>query len=335
MSERSFEGATYKKRTAPGCFPRGPKNRGSRFKKPAPRYDIAKILTAEVDPRTCDFSPGFETEAEIQAETSFRIKSLATWMRASSSGRLLKGRRTADIPVPEVEQLLAKFKSRRVASSFAVPKYMSRFRRGFVGAVLEALDRFPKRNIRLYTVIPRSWRVRGPKLNSVRPKRLLEQFRAQLNRVGISALDGWLIAYLHGEYDFNYDVWQLHLHVLAVGEKAEAIENLRSRALYRPSAHVDRPIFRSPLRHRARQVSYHAAQGYWPSKATVQKSGKSVRTRRRQRIPEPRHAEWLNWFDQQAFTDLVWLHGCKLHDGQIQSEVGNRENGHGEKPHCT
>jgi hypothetical protein len=224
--------------------------------------------------------------------------------------------RIAQLPVRYAERLIRKLKSQKLCPSFADPRFMRLFRRAFIGTVLAGLEGIDNRDIALYTVVPRTWRRSGTELNSITPKMLLEQFRSQLNRRGVAALDGWLIASVRGEYNPTWDYWQLHLHVLTVREKADAIERLRRMPLYRPSALVHRPIIRKTLKDRVWQVSYYLAQSFWPSKWTsADESGKA---RERQRIPDPRHAEWLIWLDQQKFADLIWLHGCEILEGKIQ-----------------
>ena len=201
------------------------------------------------------------------------------------------------------------------------PDFTRQYRRRFCGVVLEAIERIPAETIYLYTVIPASWRVDGPTLHTKDPKKLLRQFRTQLNRAGLSALDGWLIAFVHGDYDKTYDIFQLHLHVLVVGEKVHALQGLRELRIYKPSAHVKRPIVRKRLKAPARQISYYLAQDFWPSKPTVLVRDVPVRVRERKRIPEPRHAEVLMWLDRQRFADLVWLHGCRITGKRLVVQV--------------
>jgi hypothetical protein len=169
-------------------------------------------------------------------------------------------------------QMLAQLRRqtlRRVYPSFASPRFMRQFRLRFCGAVLAMLRTVPDREIRFYTLVPHAWRNAGDQLATVSPKKLLEQFRAQFNRAGGAGHSGVLIAFVHGEYDPRTDAFQLHLHVLTVGGKAKAIEKLRNSPVYQVSKHVHRPIVKRKVRNRARQVSYHVAQGFWPAKPTA------------------------------------------------------------------
>ncbi|MFO1098728.1 MAG: hypothetical protein U1E81_10840 [Xanthobacteraceae bacterium] len=128
-------------------------------------------------------------------------------------------------------------------------------------------------------------------------------------------------SFVHGDYDEAYDVFQLHLHVLVVGEKVRAVEALRKLRIYKPSTYVKRPIVRRRLKDRARQISYYLAQDFWPAKPTVIVRGVPVRVRDRKRIPEPRHAEVLMWLDRRRFADLVWLHGCRIGGRRLVVQV--------------
>ncbi len=121
-----------------------------------------------------------------------------------------------------------------------------------------------------------------------------------------------------------FEVFQLHLHVLAVGEKATACENLRALKAYSPNETVRRPIVRRKCKNRPRQISYHTAQGFWPSKPSILVDSQWKRIRERARIPEPRHAEMLMWLDRQSFTNLIWLHGCTLKKGRLVPNENSR-----------
>jgi hypothetical protein len=295
------------------------------FGRPRARHDLLLILKEEVDSRTGETKPGFPTRARMRSEIRTRIKSLIAWKHSSQKGPI----KPANLPVRRVRRVLRKLRARALVPSFASPRFTRQYRRRFCGVVLEAIERIPAETIYLYTIVPASFRVDGPTLHTTEPKKLLRQFRTQLNRAGLSALDSWLIAFVHGDYDEAYDIFQLHLHVLVVGEKVHAVEKLRDLRIYKPSAHVKRPIVSKRLTDQARQISYHLAQDFWPSKPTIFIKGVPVRVRERRRIPEPRHAEVLLWLDRQRFADLVWLHGCRITGGRLVVQVRNRAEGPG------
>ena len=76
--------------------------------------------------------------------------------------------------------------------------------------------------------------------------------------------------------------------------------------------YVRQPIRVLRLSHPERRVSYHLAQAFWPSKPSYRKDGVWRRHPYRQRIPDPRLAEWLMWIDRQSFSDLLMLRGCRV-----------------------
>ncbi|MFI0847752.1 hypothetical protein [Mesorhizobium sp. IMUNJ 23232] len=144
------------------------------------------------------------------------------------------------------------------------------------------------------------------------PKKLIERLRSQLNRQGLPNLSGWLIAQVHGDYNPVGDHYQIHLHVLSVGNVGIAIEGLRGIAPYRPGE-VKRPILRRAATNLMSRVPYYVAQPFWPMRISLP-GGK--RTSRR-RLPPDRLADWLMWIDEQRFSDLIWLHGCSIQAGKL------------------
>lgn len=278
-----------------------------RIRSPAPQHDLKAVL------------PEFESRIDALAEKSARIQSLRKLLSAKSPETEVV---RAKLPVPEVEQLLTRLRRQRLghlAPSFASPTFTRHYRRRFCGSVLALLDEVPPGLTRLYTIVLPTWRWRGDQLATVAPKKLLAQFRTQLNRAGLADFAGWLIASVHGEYDPSTDTFQLHLHVVVMGDKAKAVERLRDLALYKPQPEgpVRRPILRRRLKNPPWQVSYYLAQGFWPAKWR--------RGRKRRRIPEPRHAEMLMWLDRQKFSDLVWLHDCTLKNGRLVAKTAKRK----------
>jgi hypothetical protein len=213
--------------------------------------------------------------------------------------------------------------------TFASSAYMRRFRLRFVGAVLKLIRDDPAAQISVVTIIPRDWRIPGRALPAVKPKQYLERFRQQLVRAGLKDADGWMIAFLHGVYDPSHDAYELHLHLVVTDGLIPLINKLRALPSYRPSdpaqaGHIRQPIRVQPLANPARRVSYYLAQSFWPSKPSYQKNGVWRRSRRRQRIPDPRLAEWLMWIDRLSFSDLLMLRGCRLGDGSLIAQGAAR-----------
>ena len=290
-----------------------------KVRKPDAAYDLREILTEEIDLTSGKARKPFESRKKARDEDRARIKSLTAWLNLTR--RVMQRRGSTAFRPADARALRTKLN--RQLSLGPAPKtlasltFMRRFRRGFCGVVLRELAAVPEEQIRLYTIVPPSWTFPADQLAAIDPKALLDRFRAQLNRAGLARLSGWLIGFVHGDYDKTDDTFHVHLHALVVGDKAQAIEALRRLPTYRPTASVYHPIRQSKLKNPARQVSYHIAQGSWPSKPTLTIRGQTVRKRQRGRIDEPRHAEYLMWLDRQDFTDLVWLHNCQIRKGRL------------------
>ena len=296
----------------------------SRFKEPQPEFDLRNVLRGSFDPKWGRWLRGFETRRQVRDENRIRRRSLQAWLKSHAGP---EERRKAQIPRGAVQSLATRLRIWKLHSfvqTFASPRYMREFRRGMSAAILRAIDQIPDAELKIFTAVPASGRVKGEDLFAFKPKRFLEQFRTQLNRQGLTDRPGWLIAFLHCEYDPRVDIFQFHIHGLAVGRKIEAVEKLKSLKAFQPDPQtVHRPIKIQPVTDRPRQISY-LAQGYWPSKPTILIDGMIRRTRSRVRIPEPRHAEMLVCLDQRAFGDLFWLHGCELAGGRLQPKYDER-----------
>ena len=199
----------------------------------------------------------------------------------------------------------------RASNTLASARCVREFRRGYIGQVLALLDR--EEDTWLYTIIPEGWIVAGDDLAAVHPKRLLEAFRAQVYRLGVGRLAGWMVVFLHGEYVSSTDTYQPHLHIVGSGQKCLALEEW-GRKQGSTSA-VRYPKRRQRLKDFPRQVSYFGWQGYWPMKRVAH--GAKVGKGRRRRLPAHRLAEWLVWIDQFSASDFLWLHGCTFRRGGI------------------
>lgn len=173
--------------------------------------------------------------------------------------------------------------------------------------------------IRFYTILLSEHLLLTRELHRFHPANLLMPFRAQLYRNGISKLGGWAIFVLHGEHQPG-GCLDPHVHVLAVGEKAQAIERLRHLDQYigGAEARVQVPIAGYPATNVPRQVSYLLQQN-WPLKQETSVLSERYGERGRRRNP-PRldHARYLLWRAGQRGSDLTWMHGIRLQDGFLK-----------------
>lgn len=174
------------------------------------------------------------------------------------------------------------------------------------------------RNPLFVNILPRSasWIVPGDRLCDVDAIKLLEQLRIDLSRKGGVPENGWAFFGLHGEYLEQTDQWHIHVHGLVAGEMIDRCQALRKSKKYRSLREG-----RSPASERGatpveftqeaprdlwRQTAYRF-QSFWPV------GGKE----RRNRIPEPRHSQWLMWMDRYQPSDLCLMIGLRVEKGQL------------------
>lgn len=281
------------------------KFRLSRLQEPEPENDPALILLPDIDPKTGKERCGFECEVKVRREAKRRAKSL----ELNGSNHALE---------------LAEALKRTVAPddfrSFASPIYTGEFRRRFLGEAIR-LVRTHLGEIWFYTLVSGKWRIPADELAYFRATKLLQSLRVQLIKSGdIGMRGGWMITTFHNEYDPTDDTYQPHFHVIACGEKRDALEAMRGLKMFAGGKKkmVYRPIQRDKIIDVPRQVSY-LFKGFWPAKSSSASPPgyQQRRSSRTTRIPEPRHAESLLFLDQQRFSDLIWLHGLAIKDGRL------------------
>ena len=269
--------------------------------------------------------PGFERGVAAEIEDARRVRALARWARRPA----VRSARPASCFTPGEARALARrleasAECGRLDQTFSSAAYMRRYRLRFVGAALRLAAEHPPEDLRLATIVPPDWRLPGPDLPGLQPRRLLERFRQQLVRAGLTYAEGWLIAFVHGDYDPTHDAYQPHLHILATAGLVPVLARVAGLPALRPGdptgpGHVRCPVRIQRLNNPVRQISYHLAQGFWPAKASYVKDGVWRRSRYRGRIRAPRSVEYLMWLDRLDFRDLVLLHGCRIGRGRLRA----------------
>ena len=288
------------------------------FLPPAATDDLCHLLQAGSG------KAGFETRRDARREDSLRSALLRSYARgcrfaASSAVSPILSQQALDLAdrVASNQGLVMK------SPTFASAKWMRRHRRHFCGAVFKAFFFYYWSKTEIFTLVPnRGWLIPRGDLSQIQPRRLLKTFRQQLVRTGLPCKDGWIIANLHGEYSAEADAYQLHVHLLAIGDAISIVDALRQLPMYRPChdksiGSVQRPVVRLHLADPARQISYYLAQAFWPLKPIFMRNGKLHRARRRHRLPPPCLVEFLMWIDRQDFRDLVLLYGCRITGGRL------------------
>lgn len=252
---------------------------------------------------------GFETRQKARVEDALRRKLLS---RAGSD--------PADARRSAASDLASRLKPSRhigeLPDTLASMRTTRHLRRAFCGHVIDTVSADPRTNVRLYTIVSPAWVVAGAKLASFEPKKLLELLRAQLYRRGLSQRSGWIVASVHGDYDERTDTFHPHVHLFAADEVSDCVESLRDCTLYLPGE-VKQPIVGRSPDDLSRSVPYYLFQPFWPRKVTAETG---LRLPGRYRIAPNRLVDWLLWIDRRSFSDLVWMHGCRVVAGKIVAD---------------
>lgn len=180
------------------------------------------------------------------------------------------------------------------------------------------------------TIIPLTWEFKLYEFGLVIPALLIMALRASLYAQGAAAAKGWLICFIHGEYDPVGKVFRLHVHGSVYGEMVQVVDKLRKLPNYQTQRYLRdgslSPVYRrvqigrKPSDNLLRQITYRL-QSYWPSRAIIISDGKRIRARQKQRIDEPYHSQVLLWMDQWDISDLTLMVGLRVtKDGLIQTK---------------
>lgn len=204
----------------------------------------------------------------------------------------------------------------KVPKSLASSTYMRSKRIKVSGALLKLM------RAQAITILPMTWEFTPDELERVRPALLMSALLAALYGQGAAKAKGWLICFLHGEYDPVGKVYRLHVHGYAYGEMVQVVDRLRTLPNYRTQRYLRdgslSPVYRrvqirrKPSDDILRQVTYRL-QSYWPSRAIIiSDDGKRIRARQKQRIAEPYHSQVLLWLDKWKLADLTLMIGLRV-----------------------
>lgn len=256
---------------------------------PRPAFDVAKRMR---DRRMPDgtLKKGFETKERAADEDRLRAEHLT----------LHGGKRGKEL----ANHLLDAIRSETVYPSMASARWFRKFRQRLIGEILAPLDPYSDQEIRFVTLINRKWKFPvGTLRRDVNPMEIMESFRQHLNRAGVTAAEGKLFAWLHGEHDSTANVYRLHVHAIVVGDKIAALDNLKSTkenknrwGYEKVPGDTARPVVFNKIEDRVRQVSY-TFQSWWPSRARYYNHMKDSywKTTDRVRPRDAVHAEILMW----------------------------------------
>lgn len=257
----------------------------------------------------------FETEADSKREDARRATGLAKTIakgildpKEEARARRLQG------------DLEAAAKTGELTPTLACHLYM-RWQRICIAGHLWKQMRIARRHTTA-TIIVRTWEYSPEELLAVNPRKLMKAFRTDLYRAGIKVIDGWLFAYLHGEFDPIAKVFRLHLHLALTKSLVPVIDRLRTKRNYRSTRLLPdgspSPVFRrvwvrrKPLINMPEPVTY-VVQSFWPARPIhIDDQGRRSRLRQKGAIREPFHSRVLLWLDRWKVEDLTLMVGLKV-----------------------
>lgn len=296
---------------------------------PADDYRLDLLLTPDTHPRTGKPRAGFETVVQCHAEDASRALSLRATAQAISAisngirptpanSQVMRLNLDPQAALNLADRLQAGTESGVPPQTLASSLFMRDIRLRVPGALLEFLDNYPGTDIRVVTAIHPSWCFKANQLLLVDARKTTNQFRTHLNRAGITKAPGFLIAFLHGEFEPFSQEFQLHFHGICAGEKLKAFNRLRNKQGYVRTPKIYRPIVINQIQDRPRQLSY-IMQSFWPKKARVPIDGGDFyrRERTKTRIKEPFQSVYLMWLDQWRLSDLCLMNGVHIQGGKM------------------
>lgn len=266
-----------------------------RIAPPAPDYRIRRNRT----PLLGDFETGTQARVEDRRRVQgARRRSVRVLLREEKAKRLIRSIVRS---------------GRRLRRSLASAIYMRNLRQRVSGQIWWLAIRTANLQPRTFTLFPRGWEVPAGKLSSFNPIQRLAALRSLINRCGGTEAGGYLILFIHGEFEPRRRVYQIHVHGLAAGALWRVInEKVRKT----PSVRTIKGAYGRTdfVRHRLRMDGEltdlprpltYLLKSYWPSRAQyLTPEGRLRRHRRATRIPEPYHTEVLLWLDRWRLSDL-------------------------------
>lgn len=264
----------------------------------------------------------FETRADARREEELRRKAL----RKAARGLL---RRASNVQT--ANDLARRLNGRGDHPSMASPVCMREQRIRIIGHLHRLIKMTAGSSERLFDIIPRGWRVRRRDLLRFNVRARLSAFRSALNRERTALRRenarvgrpnnpdaGWLIMFVHGDWDVRAERYQLHVHGVASGEMVEVVRRLGTRRNFK-SAHTGEESAWSRVIVKAQaptDLPYpltYRLKSYWlATPSYVNAEGRVRRSPQQRRLVEPQHTQVLFWMDQWRLQDICLMMGIQV-----------------------
>jgi hypothetical protein len=248
----------------------------------------------------------FELKPEARAENLYRAGGIrmACWSRDVPFDR--------DVALALADRLERSGLGKGKCESMGCKVYMGSQRIRIGGALWQLVDENEGYNT--FTVRPRGWMYTAEELARLDPRKLIDGFRRVLDRQRKGQPLGFLIAALHGEFDEDTELFDVHIHGVAEGSMLDVVDRVRDLPNYRcRKAKGDKKarvvIGRKPLTNLPYPLTY-PFQSSWPKRWRGEIHGVEQRGNTRHRIPEPHHTALLVWLDRWSLADITLLMGA-------------------------
>ena len=287
-----------------------------------PRHNLTDIrLTLDLafwpsNAATDPSGQSFEAVINGHAEDTERTKSTLNVIDAARHLHLFPARAARRL----IKRLESMASGKKTPQSMASSAHMRRVRNRIFSQIWRLASKSAARTT-TFTAIKRGWEFKPEQLGDVVLEKLLNGFLSDLNRRGAGDADGWLIAFIHGEFETPANIYRLHVHGIASGEMIGVVDSLRHGRKYKfksgDSVRFRVRIDRKALTNLPYPLTY-CFKAYWPWKHVIIGANGKRRTRRHRRIREPYHTQVLVFFDQRTPSDFVVFKHLTVRKGQLK-----------------
>ena len=210
-------------------------------------------------------SPGFESTAFAECEDAKLARGLRKTAQKRTGKRRTKALALADLLDPKITP--------EIPETPASARYMRDQRIRIISWVWKAVAGDTTGSAVRFDVIKPAHAYKPRALHKVLATSLRNEFRADLNRAakkvmpeGAAGCSGFLIAFLHGEFEKSSKLSQLHWHIIATGDWVAVVDQLRKLKGYKRTTRVKKPIRATrELTDLAYALTY-LLKLYWPGK---------------------------------------------------------------------
>lgn len=202
-------------------------------------------------------------------------------------------------------------------ATLASSRHFRRLRSNVLGHLFHVWHTSRYRRVTTVHLIPRGWDFTPRELMQADPNKLLETFRLDLSRCGSANADGYLAAFLHGEFDRTTERYQLHMHGLVAGGMVDVLDGLRDLPKYATGGDPGRLSVRRRLVMSGMTLTNMPApltyllKAYWNWSLILEKDGVGRRHKAKSRMPEPFHSIYLLWLHRLKLGDVSLLVGMR------------------------